>query len=507
MSDDIASLLIRLGPSLTTEYIAELVKTGLSAPAARKRIQRATTNYQKLAGIRFEKNTRFIYRPQDYGNHRFWTNLEKAFYTHGKSYWAAMVNLRARGGACLKTRFAQISGAPLARQRQLSPDAVFDRLIAINLLEEIIEDDGTYIKFKPSYLCTEPLEVIKAKELAEFIALHGIKEWARRLGFGSYNKFSMRGEDKEPVVSGMTFDLSAPSYFRPLLQIADGVAKPGFLACDINLHGAIDDNEVEAFIRKCDGAAFSAKIGHIMPMLVADVFSSQGLDLAKRKGILAITLENLFGFELAKALRDLVNLLTNAGATASVNPSHLMHVMRVLSKVEGASANLRGALFELVIGSLVKDVEGGYLKTGQKITEMGTGKSAEVDVQLDKENNEGFLVIECKAKIPGARISENDVRRWYNDRVPLIHRILNTGHKEVERPFHFEIWTNGVFADSALSWLTAQSKKCENYTVDWKDGAALKIYSDQATNSSLRTMLNEHYFRNPMTSVVSADNS
>lgn len=40
-----------------------------------------------------------------------------------------------------------------------------------------------------------------------------------------------------------------------------------------------------------------------------------------------------------------------------------MHVMRTLSKIEGASANLRGALFELVVGSLVKDVEGGQSQT------------------------------------------------------------------------------------------------------------------------------------------------
>lgn len=29
------------------------------------------------------------------------------------------------------------------------------------------------------------MEVINANALAEFVALHGIKEWARKLGFGS----------------------------------------------------------------------------------------------------------------------------------------------------------------------------------------------------------------------------------------------------------------------------------------------------------------------------------
>lgn len=498
MPIDTDDLLGHLGPGLTTQYIAELVATGMTEAAARKRVQRMSAQYQKLAGIRFEKNARFIYRPEDYGDIAFWAGLEKAFYTHGKSYWAAVVNLRARGGACRKERFAQITGAPIARRRQLSPDAILDRLKAIQLLEEVEIKDQAFIRFRPNHLRPAPMEVINANALAEFVALHGIKEWARKLGFGSYNKFRLRGDNDPPIVSGMTFDLSAPSYFRPLLQIIDGQAKSGFIACDINLHRPIGEEETEAFIRKCDGAAFSAKVGRIMPMLVGDVFSAQALDLAKSKGLLGITLENLFGNELAKALRDLVSLLTDAGATASVNPNHLMHVMQILTRIEGASANLRGALFELVVGSLVKDVEGGYLKTGQKLSDPETGRRAEIDVQLDKPNNAGFLVIECKAKNPGARVSETDVRKWYGDRVPLIHSILNTPYKHVQRPFHFEIWTNGVFAASALKWLRQQPSKCGGYTIGWKDGTALKQYADKATNSSLRAMLNEHYFRSPM---------
>ena len=68
---------------------------------------------------------------------------------------------------------------------------------------------------------------------------------------------------------------------------------------------------------------------------------------------------------------------------------------------------------------------------------MGTGRKAEVDVHLDLEDNKGFLVIECKAKNPGARGSEVDVCKWLNDRGPLLLRFLYTCYIEVERPFHF----------------------------------------------------------------------
>ena len=106
MPIDTDDLLGHLGLGLTTQYIAELVATGMTEAAARKRVQRMSAQYQRLGGIRFEKNARFIYLPEDYGGIAFWIGLEKAFYTHGKSYRAAVDNLRARGGACMKERFA-----------------------------------------------------------------------------------------------------------------------------------------------------------------------------------------------------------------------------------------------------------------------------------------------------------------------------------------------------------------------------------------------------------------
>jgi len=500
--DDTQALIREIGPALTTQYIAALKQRGVHDATARKRVQRATEHHTKLAGIRFEKNTRFIYPPEEYGTVKFWQNFEQACYTHGKSYWIAITNLRARGGTCRLDRFEQISGAPIARKGQLPPSLVLERLMAVKILEEHTDNEQVYVRFQPAYLRSASITTIRANELAEFVALHGIKEWARRLGLGSYNRFNLRDDDESPIVSGIAFDITAPAYFRPLLQVIDGKPKPGFLVCDINLHEVMGEPEVEAFVRKCDNAAFSPKIGRIMPLLVADVFSAKAFDLAKSKGILAITLESLFGSELAKALRDLVRLLTDTGATAAVNPGHLAKVLTSLTKIEGASANLRGALFELVVGSLVKDVEGGSLKTGFKIRDLGTNEKAEIDVQLDKENHAGFLIIECKAKSPGARVSDKEVKRWYDNRAPLIHRILNTGFKEVERPFHFEIWTNGIFAASALKWLEEQPKTCAGYTVDWKDGKALKTYADRATSVSIRGMLKEHYLKNPMTSIA-----
>ncbi|TCP38782.1 hypothetical protein EV662_11716 [Rhodovulum marinum] len=504
MAQDVHTLLKSIGPSLTSDLIAEMVKAGASESAARKRVQREQESFdvQRLAGLRFEKNARFMYLVDQYGTSKFWQRFDDACRRAGKSYWSTIALLKARGGVIAQDFFPIVAGTPQARQRQLSPDRIFERLRAINVLETVEDDGRSYVRFHPLSYPRQSLAMVRAEEIAENIALQGIKDWARRIGFGSYGKFVVRGDNAPSIVSGIQWSMTAPSYMRPLVSFDGGAAKPGFFVCDINLHDVIGEEEALAFVRKCDLAAAPKKVAPIMPMLVAHVFSAEALSVLRSKGILAVTLQNLFGEELSDALRELVVMLTDLGARAAANPEHIRKVMNTLTKIEGGAENLRGALFELVVGSLVKDVEGGYLVTGERRTDLHTGRKAEIDVRLDRGEDKGVLVIECKAKKPGARVSESDVKRWYEDRVPLIYSMLTTGRDGDLGAYRFELWTNGYFTDSAKAWFKRQKPAFDGYSLGLRDGTGLKAYAQSARNPSLRDTLNEHYFRSPVMKVI-----
>ena len=491
------------GPGLTSEFITALTKSGISASAARKRIQRAGNQYKRFAGLRFEKNARFIYLEGQYGDKRFWEKFENACYIAGKSYWVAIVFLKSRGGIVPIELFPRITGAPVARKSQLSPDRILDRLLNINLLEIYSESEKSYVRFKPQCFRRVSLLEVRANDAAEEIALTGVKEWARNIGFGSYGKFAKRYDADSPVVSGISWDLSAPSYMRPLVSVRNHNVVPGFIVCDINLWSDIVVHEAEAFVRKCDMAAAPPKVPPILPMLIGHNFEREAFSILKGNGILAVTLEHMFGKELAAALFDLVDMLTDLGRRISGNPDHLTTVMKSLSRIHGASNNLLGAVFELAIGGVVKDVEGGYLKTNERRRDIATGREAEIDVQLDRGAERGVLVIECKAKLPGARVSQADIKKWYEDRVPLIHSILSCGGAYTDKSFHFELWSNGEFTASGLSWLEKQNTDCAGYTVGWKEGKELKVYSDQVSNKSLKGILNDYYFKSALKKVIS----
>ncbi|UPK17606.1 hypothetical protein [Bradyrhizobium sp. 131] len=499
----VADVLRRIGPALTTELIAELAKDGVSLDAARQRIARANDNIKRLAGLRFPHNARFLYLEDQFGDKKNWQALERVFRDHGKSYWSAVASLKARGGIYPRRLIDGVCGSPAARARQLSPQRIIERLTAINLLEEIYDDatSETYVKFRPHQYGSDSVAQVRARFVAENVVLHGMKEWFRRIGFGSFNKIRVRGEGDAPVVSSVTWDLSAPSYARPLVRPSTKGIKPGFIVCDVNLRDVLGEEAVGAFVRKHDLASAPLNVAPIMPFLIADGFTGKAFGLARARGILATTTSHLFGEDIAKALRDLITLLTDTGATASVNPDHVERVLNNLTRIEGAANNLRGALFEIIVGSLVKDVEGGFLRSGEKWRDYETGRTAETDVLLDRPSDTGPLVIECKAKIPGARVNLDEARKWRHDRVPLLHKIFKTDSRLSGKHVTFELWTNGPIAADALEWLTNYPPS-KDYSVNWRDGDAIKSYVDRATSSAIRRAMSEHYFHHPLAKIA-----
>jgi hypothetical protein len=275
---------------------------------------------------------------------------------------------------------------------------------------------------------------------------------------------------------------------------------------DVILGGAVDADVVEVFVRKHDMASSFPQAPSVMPFLVGEVFTQEGFALAKQKGIVPVTTTNLFGAEIAKALKALIQLLADTGERAAVNPEYLEQVLNSLTRIEGAANNLRGALFEHVIGALVKDVEGGFLEIGGIWRDRDSGDTAEIDVLLNRDS-EPPLVVECKAKTPGAMVSQKEVEHWLTDRVPKLKTMLGQSRHFAGAKPQFEIWSNGPFHPAALQWLGEQPSTVEGYSWGWRDGEALKKVAEKAKSPSIRKTLNEHYFKHPLATLATTRTS
>ena len=96
-----------------------------------------------------------------------------------------------------------------------------------------------------------------------------------------------------------------------------------------------------------------------MAMLVATRFEKESFREMKQKGFLVTSVENIFGEDVAEALRILVRVLSDAAAAVATAPEKLDTLIGTLSKIEGASLNVRSDLFEVIVGYCMKEAEGG----------------------------------------------------------------------------------------------------------------------------------------------------
>jgi hypothetical protein len=494
------------GPCLSSQVCARLQEGGLSGAAARQRVARAGAAVLRLQGLVFPRGTRFLYLAQSFGTHAFWEALVRDIGTSSPAYSAAIGALLGRGGIVPEDLWDVISGSPLKQKRQLASHVVLERLLAVRLVERIeIVGVGACIA-----LCFNGIfgrsndEAFKARLMTEKMVLLAMRDWARSIGAASYNKVAIRTDGTGlPRVGTFVWDLSGPTYLRAIVRRGkNGKPKPGFLVCDVVGGGKVlDEAAVSAFVRKCELTASMRNMAPLWPILIADRFTPQAFNLGRTRGIMVTTPGIIFGRDVATGLASLLQTLTRAAAIAVERPEAIGELFDKLGRIEGAAANLRGALFELLVGHCVTKIDDGSIDIGKIVSDSAMGGLAEIDVFRVKEHREVWAY-ECKAHQPAEVVNVLQVKRWVEEKAALIYRVLQREERFRESRFHFEYWTCGAFSTDALEYLKAAAGRTQKYSIGWKDGAAVRAYVGKLRPKSIADMFDQHFFRHPLTQLV-----
>lgn len=504
----IEQLLREKGPCVSTELARLLVEQyGLTADAARKRISRQQEPVKKLAYITFPRNARFVYLQEQYGSAWFWGALVKALLETSPAYGGAIAALTQRGGLMPKPHFLIACGSPLAQQRHLSPQTVLDRLVKAKLLEEIdVPGVGPCVaRAQKSEFYEDLIPYMQARLVVEDIMLKAVRGWARSLGLVSYDKAKIRGEGPDlPKVGTFAWDLSAPSYLGGLVErMPDGKPSPGFLVCDIVLDHDITAAGIAPFLQKCKTLRSLKRVGRCLQLFVADKYSQEAFQLVKSQGIMPGTPATLFGEEVAATLRQLSEVLRQAAGLS--DPKLFDELFKGLSRIEGAAANLRGALFEFWAAEVVRQTFGGTHIRMNRIFFDETGK-AEVDVQATV----GFRQVrfyECKGYQPGGLIPEEEVDRWLEKRIPLVHKQARAGTEWKNCDLHFEFWTTGRLSAASIAKieLAQATVRPGRYTIAYCDAEGLTAMAKATKDKALTDALRQHFLDNPMAQIARAE--
>lgn len=503
----IEMLLRQTGPCLSTELARLLVEQyGLTAEAARKRISRQPASVKRLAYLKFPRNARFVYLQDQYGSPWFWEALVKALFETSPAYGGAIAALRQRGSLIPKSHFFIACGSPLAQRGHLSPQTVLDRLAQARLLEEIdVPGIGPCVaRAQEISFYAELIPDMQARLVVEDIMLKAVRSWGRSLGLISYDKAKIRGEETTfPQVGTFAWDLSAPSYLGGLIErSANGKPKPGFFVCDIVLNHEITVDGIAPFLQKCRTLRSLKRIGRCIQLFIGEKYSKEAFRLAKEQGIMPGTPATLFGEEIAASLRRLSEVLQQAAGIQ--NLTVFDELFNGLSRIEGAAANLRGALFEFWVAEVVRQTFGAHILMNRHFVDAA-GK-AEVDVQASVASRQ-VRFYECKGYQPGGLIPDDEVDRWLEKRIPMVYKVAQTSPDWKGREFHFEFWTTGRLSDTSIAKIDKAKATVRpgRYTLDYCDADGLTTIAKATNDKALIYALRQHFLDHPMAKIQRAE--
>jgi hypothetical protein len=236
-------------------------------------------------------------------------------------------------------------------------------------------------------------------------------------------------------------------------------------------------------------------VGACLQIFVADGYAPQAYALAKEQGVIPATTETLFGVAVAKALRELAELLRDvyprAGTFEKVDA-----VFAQLSHIEGAANNLRGALFEYLVAEIVRTNSVHDNIQMNEVLRSDSG-SAEVDV-LVEHRNQSVRFIECKGYRPGGTVPDEMVERWLEDRIPLLRKAAASNTFWQKCRFEFEFWTSGTLTPAAEALVAATAARTHKYAIKLVSSRDLATLGKASNNTALKKTLQEHFLGHPL---------
>jgi hypothetical protein len=483
----------------SSRLVAALVNGhGLSVDTAKKRASRAAPPIRKFPIRLLPKNEAFLYREDDRNSDAFWDGLVRDLRESGSIYGLAVDGLQARGGIAERPSFNVVSGSAEAQKKQIPLSGVLDNLISAGLAEQIgVGEMDECICLNRHVFDVSSPKTFRVRAIAEDVLMDGLREWARKLGFASYHAIEIRNAENAPKFGNFHWDLCGPSYIHPLVSANGAQRKPGFLVSDVFCGRVLDVPHIQYFLRKVRSLKAMRRVVPFMPVLLADGYTKEAMRVGRGAHVVMATTRNLFGETVAEALGSLIDTLTHAAVVAASNPDQLISLFRNLKAIEGAAGNLRGALFEMIVGYLVREVDGNSIDIGEIIQDPKTGKQAEIDVRRIKERQECWFY-ECRGRQPNNQISAVEVTDWLK-KVDRIWRFHRSETRFQGCAFGFELWTTGSFDSDGLQLLAAEkAKRRARLTLDWRDGPRIRDYAKKAARKSILDTLDQHYFKHPL---------
>lgn len=468
------------GPCLSGDLIRQLKNEGASDEAIRKRISRLKPPVHKKKGF-FKDNQSFIFLDKQFETEEYYENLIIALKKAAKKYYSIIKAIEYHKGYIKKEHLASYTFSPILNLKtHKNYNNIISNLKDLNL---ITEEGNTYyvLSDKVSGNTNKNFNYYKGVEFAKNTILTQFYDYARKIGLISYNAGRFHSE-----FAKFQFNFVAPSYVTGITKYLSEAAKiqPAFILVDVLIGNKTEEEEILFFINKID-IIKSQSSSNFLPYLIVENISQSALKTLKEKGIIVGFINQLFGSEYQDLVKELINIITNSGAILNNNPQAFLKLLTQLNKlVDGKINNLKGDLFELVVGYYYSTISQ-RIDIGKKINFNNIDK--EIDVVAYSQT----LLVICECKAYKNMIDESTVKAWLSEKVPTIYKWAKAYNNNIL--IKFEFWSASGFTDEAKEYLLTQIKKAKKYSIDFIDERKIFDKAQELGIHKIKEIMREYF--------------
>jgi len=464
------------GPLLSSMLSTYLSKSNsISINTASQRIAR-NNEIKKIKGF-FVSNQSLCYL-EEQNNQALLDKLMDALQENGKKYWYCINALKLHGGVISLKYLQCYTNYPIQALKSHIP---FQDVMQNFINQEILVYKDQYFMFSPRFAKQKTtLSSYQAIELIKDSILDHFNSLAKNIGLISYKTgehFAEYGKFRW-AFKGVSYVGSRKN------------EKNTFLLADILVGSAYYEKDIDFFIQKLQHIKSFQNAPRVLPFLIVDNVSKKALELLKQNGIVVGLISELFGQKYAETLSELINILNNAGASLKKTPEHYLDLIKQLRKYnEGLANNMKGILFEFLVGHIHSLNSNNSVDLGREIIENGSRHEMDVLSVYGTK----IIIAECKAQ--KGKIDIDIIDKWLGTKVPAFKRWCNKQETWQNKNLQFEIWSISGYTDEARAKLEKASADSKKYKIMFFEGDEMRKIALSMKNKKMKEALDKFFLK------------
>jgi len=432
---------------------------------------------EKIKGY-YTSNQSFCYLQEHENSGVLYDKFIKSLYDNGRKYWYCINALKIHGGI-LNHRFLECyTNYPVIPLKKHLPfNKVMQKFVEQGIL---VYNNSDYLlapKFslnRNSSLAHKTIEQIKENTLSSFNMLvknTGLISFKTGELFAEYGKFRWAFKGVSNVTG--------------LVQNGN----PGFVLADIIIGTQIYEDDVRFFVEKLKHIQSFKNAPRLIPFLIVDDLDKEALTFLKKHGIVVGFIGELFGQKYAETLKELITILKNAGASLKKTPDKYLDLIEQLKKYnEGLVNNIRGALFEYMVGHI-------HLTTGQSV-DLGREiieNNARHEMDILAIYSDKVVIAECKAK--KSMVDIDVINNWIDIKIPAFKTWIDKQETYKKKGLEFEFWSTSGFTADAFDRLKRYSESAKKYKVTYFQAGEMREKARLMDNKKLKEALDNYFLK------------